>query len=157
MNFAYWGLAPVILFFLHSSLASLGTVEEGAKTVVEALLQVLGRQGTLVVPSFTFFHGAEENPVFDPVNDRSEMGAVTEYVRLLAGARRSYHLTHSVAAVGRHAQDITSVQGASAWAGDGPFWQLYWLNAYILLLGVPYLRCTYFHIIEQLVQVPYRK
>ncbi len=151
------GLSSGDVVFLHSSLASLGLVEGGSKTVVEAFLRVLGRKGTLAVPVFTFFHGAEENPVFDPANDRSEMGAITEHVRLLAGARRSRHLTHSVAAIGKHAQDITAVQGASAWAGDGPFWQLYWLNAYNLLLGVPYLRCTYFHIIEQLVQVPYRK
>ena len=38
-----------------------------------------------------------------------------------------------------------------------PFWKLYELDAHIFMLGVPYLRCTFFHVIEQLVQVRYRR
>ena len=85
------------------------------------------------------------------------MGRITEVTRTRPGARRSHHLLHSVAALGPHAEEITAVHGASAWAADGPFWKLYELDAHILMLGVPYLRCTFFHVIEQLVQVRYRR
>ena len=85
------------------------------------------------------------------------MGRISEVARTRPGARRSCHLLHSVAALGPHAEDITAVHGPSAWAADGPFWKLYELNAHILMLGVPYLRCTFFHVIEQLVQVRYRR
>ena len=145
------------IVFVHSSLSSIGYVEGGADAVVDAFLDVLGSTGTLVVPAFTFSHGGKFNPVFDPIRDTSEMGRITEVARTRPGARRSRHLLHSVAALGPHAEDITAVHGPSAWAADGPFWKLYELDAHILMLGVPYLRCTFFHVIEQLVQVRYRR
>lgn len=151
------GLRSGDIVFLHSSLRSMGTVDGGSDAVVDAFLEVLGSKGTLAVPVFTFCHGKNDNPVFDPEQDPSEVGRITESVRTRAGAKRSRHLVHSVAAIGCHADEITAVQSASAWAGDGPFWQFFWLDAYIMVLGVPYLRCTFFHVIEQLLQVPYRR
>ena len=74
----------------------------------------------------------------------------------LPEARRSLHYLHSVAAAGPRGAELTCRHGASAWAADGPFWQLFELDADILLLGVPYTRCTQFHVVEQMVQVPYR-
>jgi aminoglycoside 3-N-acetyltransferase len=150
------GLDSGQIVFVHSSLRSLGHVDGGAETVVDAFQTVLGTTGTLVVPTFTFAHGRVDDPIFDPQQDRSEMGAITEAVRTRPDARRSCHLLHSVAAVGAQAEAISAVHGPSAWAADGPFWQLYELDARIVLLGVPYLRCTWFHVIEQLVQVRYR-
>ncbi len=150
------GLGAGQIVFVHSSLSALGRVQGGAETVVDAFGEVLSATGTLVVPTFTFAHGRADDPIFDPQQDRSEMGAITEAVRTRPGARRSCHLLHSVAALGAQAETITAVHGPSAWAADGPFWQLYELDARIVLLGVPYLRCTWFHVIEQLVQVRYR-
>jgi aminoglycoside 3-N-acetyltransferase len=109
-----------------------------------------------VVPTFTFAHGRADAPIFDLQQDQSEMGAITEALRTRPGVQRSCHLLHSVAALGAQAETIAAVHGPSAWAADGPFWQLYELDARIVLLGVPYLRCTWFHVIEQLVQVRYR-
>ena len=151
------GLGTGHIVFVHSSLSSIGYVEGGADAVVDAFLEVLGSTGTLGVPTFTFSHGGKPNPVFDPIRDPSEMGLITEVARTRPGARRSHHLLHSVAALGPHAEEITAVHGPSAWAADGPFWKLYELDAHILMLGVPYLRCTFFHVIEQLVQVRYRR
>lgn len=151
------GLEAGHIVFVHSSLSSIGYIEGGADAVVDAFLDVLGPTGTLVVPTFTFSHGGKPNPVFDPIQDPSEMGRISEVARTRFGARRSCHLLHSVAALGPHAEDITAVHGPSAWAADGPFWKLYELDAHILMLGVPYLRCTFFHVIEQLVQVRYRR
>lgn len=151
------GLAPNSLVFVHSSMSSMGHVEGGAAAVVDAFLDVLGPVGTLVVPTFTFTHGRGDNSVFDPAGDPSEMGRITEETRTRTGARRSCHLLHSVAALGRHAGEIAALHGPSAWAADGPFWKLHELDGQILLLGVPYLRCTYFHLLEQLVQVRYRR
>ena len=151
------GLRPGHIIFVHSSLRSIGYVEDGADAVVNAFLDLLGPTGTLVVPAFTFSHGGKSNPVFDPIQDPSEMGRISEVVRTRPGAQRSHHLLHSVAALGLHAEDITASHGPSAWAADGPFWKLYELDAHILMLGVPYLRCTFFHVIEQLVQVRYRQ
>ena len=93
--------------------------------------------------------------LFDPVQDPSKMGRISERIR--TQAHRSSHLYHSVTAIGSKAKALTAVHGPAAWAADGPFWQLHALDARILLLGVSYLTCTFFHLIEQLVQVPYRQ
>ena len=141
--------------FVHSSLSSMGRVDGGAETVVDALLDMLGPEGTLAVPAFTFDR-PDHGPILDPVRDESETGRISEAVRLRPGARRSHHIHHSVAAIGADA-DMTDHHGPSAWAADGPFWRLHELDGHILLLGVPYLRCTFFHMLEQVVQVPYRR
>ncbi|MDE0078111.1 MAG: AAC(3) family N-acetyltransferase [Caldilineaceae bacterium] len=151
------GLPRGALVFVHSSMSSIGYVEGGAEALVDAFLQVLGPAGTLAVPTFTFSHSRSAAPVFDPALDPSEMGRLTEETRTRPGAQRSCHLLHSVAALGAHAEKIAARHGPSAWAEDGPFWKLRELDACILLLGVPYLRCTFFHLLEQQVQVPYRQ
>jgi aminoglycoside 3-N-acetyltransferase len=38
---------------LHSSLKSIGYVEGGAQTVIEAILDVISSSGTLVVPTYS--------------------------------------------------------------------------------------------------------
>ena len=151
------GLASGQVVFVHSALSSLGHAQGGADAVVDAFLEVVGAKGTLVVPTFTFTHGSLDDPIFDLRTDRSEVGAISEAVRRRPGAQRSCHLLHSVAALGAQAEAICAVHGPSAWAADGPFWQLAEREAKIVLLGVPYLRCTWFHVIEQLAQVPYRE
>lgn len=150
------GVGAGDIIFVHSSLSSMGHVDGGAETVVDAFLDALGPGGTLVVPTFTLVRDLEHGPIFDPVRDPSGMGRVTEAVRARAGAKRSRHIFHSVAALGA-GSDLADVQGPSAWAADGPFWRLHEMDGRILLLGVPYLRCTYFHMIEQLLQTPYRR
>lgn len=150
------GLKSSDILFVHSSLSSIGYVDGGAQTVVDALLDVLGPKGTLVVPTFTDFHKVATDSVFDPVRDPSDMGKISEAARTRPEALRSIHLKESMAAIGPRADEITAVQGASCWSGEGPFWKLYYLDARIMLLGVPYLRSTFFHVIEQHVQTPYR-
>ena len=100
------GLAAGDVVMVHSSLRSIGYVEGGADAVVDALLDVLGSSGTLVVPTFTPSHGHEADPVFDPARDPSEVGRITEVVRTRPGARRSVHLLHSVAALGGRSAEI---------------------------------------------------
>ena len=87
----------------------IGFVEGGAETVARALLEAVGEEGTLVAPAFCFAHEIEEIPVIDPASDRSEMGKISEAIRTLPGARRSTAYRHSLSAVGKHAELITSV------------------------------------------------
>ena len=148
------GLGPGNTLFIHSSLSSMGYVEGGAETAVAALLGILGSEGTLAAPTFDEDHSAD---VFDPATDPSGLGSISEAIRTHRDAMHSTDMHGSVAAIGRNAGEITAVFGPSFWAGDGPLWQLYALDAYILLLGVTYRTSTFFHVIEQLVQVPYRE
>lgn len=150
------GISDGAVVFVHSSLGSMGNVDGGAATVVEAFARAVGHNGTLVAPTFTFSCRGRTPPIFDPATDPSEVGKITETVRRLPGCRRSLHLTHSVAAIGANASQITRTHGASAFGDDGPLWRLQELDAIICLLGVQYTRCTFFHVLEQHVQVEYR-
>ena len=46
------GIEPGVTVMMHSSLSALGPVEGGPEAVVDALLEVIGPDGTLLVPAF---------------------------------------------------------------------------------------------------------
>ena len=100
---------------LHCSLSSMGRVEGGARTVVEAFLEVLGTEGTLMVPTFIFSSAT----YFDPVATPSRCGAITEAARLHPRAIRSYHPTHAVAVIGPNAADLVAGDEYARALGSG--------------------------------------
>ena len=148
------GLRQGAVVFMHSSLSSLGAVDGGADTVVDAVLDVLGPDGTLAVPTFCSIN-RRRGQTYDPDTTPSEVGQITNTLRRRPGAFRSPHIWQSMSAVGRRAEEMMSVHRPVAWAADGPFWKLYEWDAYIMLLGVPYFRSTFWHLIEQMVHPAY--
>lgn len=145
------------LLMVHSSLRSLGHVNGGADAVLEALLETLGPDGTLVLPAFTYPLSRDPDFVFDPVHTPSLMGAISDAGRRHPRARRSLHLWHSVAAIGPLAETIVTSGGESAWDIDSPMRQIRDRDGQYLLLGVPYQNLTAVHVSEIELQVPYRK
>ena len=145
------------ILMVHSSLRSIGYVEGGAETVVNALLEILGPEGTLVVPTFTDVVAARyPGFVFDPLNTPSYMGAITETIRRRRNARRSLHPWHSVAAIGPMAATLTTKGSESPWGVSSPMPQIASQNGMFLLLGVPYLSLTLAHLCEFELGVAYR-
>jgi len=151
------GVRPGDLLMVHSSLRSIGLVEGGPETVVDALLQALGPDGTLVVPTFTYPTAGDPEFVFDPIHTPSQMGAVSEAARRRPEAHRSIHLAHSIAAIGPLAQTITTSGGDSGWDAHSPMGQVFNRNGRYLLLGVPYQNLTAMHLCEVWLDLPYRK
>ena len=145
---------------VHSSLSAIGYVEGGAETVVGGLMDVLGPDGTLVVPTFTYPSAYAESRdtrwIFDPVETPSAMGAITNAVRNRPGSRRSIHLWHSVAALGPLAGRLTTVGGTSAWDAESPMAWVLRNDGLLLLLGVPYQNLTAIHVWEVEFGVDYR-
>jgi len=162
---------------VQSSLRSIGRVNGGPACVVQALLDVVGQGGTLVVPTYTagncdpsrwaLTRGRpelptdwprlrDEVPPFDPGSTPSEgMGAVAETVRVWPGALRSIHPQTSFAAVGARAEEITTGHEQDCHLGPAsPLGRLAAAGARVLLLGVPYGACTAFHLAEYQVPEP---
>jgi len=151
------GLKTDDVVLVHSAMRTFGYIDGGAETVVAALLEVLGEGGTLVVPTFTFVREAEEDPIIAPANDPSEMGIITEVVRLRGDALRSTAFRHSFAAVGRRARVITEVDPAlSPFDLRSSFGVMLALNTQVLMLGVTYANSTSHHFAEWVCDVPYR-
>ncbi len=145
------------LLMVHSSLRSIGFVDAGPETVVDALLQAVGPEGTLVVPTFTYPSAGDATFVFDPAHTPSDMGAISEAARRRPQACRSIHLAHSVAAIGSLAETIATSGGASAWDAASPMRQVFDRHGRYLLLGVPYQNLTAMHLCEVWLGLPYRK
>ena len=97
------GLQSGASVMVHSSYKSIdGGVAGGPAAVVEALLEVVGEAGTLVLPTFT--HSGTTH--FDPLASPSLNGAITEAARTHPSAVRSWHPTHAVTAIGPNAEAL---------------------------------------------------
>lgn len=151
------GIGDGDVLLTHSALRPFGDVPGGATTIAAALREAVGPTGTVVAPAFTFRHEVVETPVIDPANDYSEMGAISEAIRVTPGALRSTAYRHSFSAIGGQAATITGTDpGLSVFDLRSTFGRLLALNAKIVLLGLTYVSCTSFHFGEYLVQIPDR-
>ncbi|MFW5868514.1 MAG: AAC(3) family N-acetyltransferase [Armatimonadota bacterium] len=137
---------------VHSSLSSLGYVRGGAETVVDALLDAVAPDGTLMAP--TFNHGAREafddaGEIFDLETTRSVNGAITEAVRQRPEAHRSLHPTHPYAAIGPKAEWLTFEHlDLLTFDARSPLGKLVSTGGKICMMGVGMNTCTAAHVAE---------
>ena len=151
------------ILFIHSSFKSLGPVDGGAGTVIDALKDAVGDQGLILMPSFNLLDGrvlrAES---WNVETTPSTVGWITEYFRLMPETLRSDHYSHSVAALGKGAKEFTSghlsregydsVWDLEPWGKmfgtHSPMYKAYQADAKVLMLGVEYDSSTYVHLVE---------
>ena len=104
------------------SLKSIGTIMGGAKTVIDALLDVVGPEGTLVTNSYVRAYPlplSKEDA--GKISDRwtpSYAGAVANVMIHYPGAYRSRHPVQKFAAVGKRAKELTHNHGPDSFAYD---------------------------------------
>lgn len=141
------------ILMVHAGLSRCGYLRGGAAMVVETLRDLLGPEGTLVMPTHTV--SVLGTAPFDPRVSPSLVGAVSEHFRRLPGVIRSAHPTHSVAAWGPAAETLTrGHRAAQAPLDRRGFWgRLYDLQGDVLLL-CPIRSCTIFHVGENWAGVP---
>jgi aminoglycoside 3-N-acetyltransferase len=156
-DFKSLGLGKGDLVAMHSSLKSIGQVEGGADTVIDALLDCIGCDGTLMTPTFTHcFEGSKNLQPFDKNSTPALTGLITETLRKRTEAYRSLHPTHSAAAIGRLADEITRDHLKATPLGIGsPFHRLHEHDGSILLLGVGHNTNSFVHVAEVMVGVSY--
>ena len=142
------GVTPGMDLMVHSSLSAIGFVEGGAETVVDALLQAVGKRGTLLAPSFN--HRAAK--VFNLLTTPTTNGAIPDALWRRTEAERSMHPTHAVAAIGPRASDYCRGHlEAGIWAPDSPIGKLVHGGGYILALGTTHDTSTAYHVAEMSV------
>jgi aminoglycoside 3-N-acetyltransferase len=165
---------------VHSSLKAVsGTraiVIGGAVAVIDALSEVLGPEGTLVMPAQSTDNSEPSRwrnppvpeswwptirahqPAYGP--DRTPtrgVGVVPETFRAMRDVVRGEHPLSSFAARGPRAAEIVLGHRLEADLGDdGPLGRLYRLDARVLLIGAGFEACTAFHLAEHRMSRPPR-
>lgn len=142
---------------VHSSLSKIGYVEHGANTLINALLQTIGTEGTLMMPAFPAvgynYDYLKTQPVFDVKQTPSKMGIVTETFRKQPNVLRSLHPTDSVSAKGKQALYLVKDHFAqlTPYNANSPFYRLCQWKGKILMIGVDLNSLTNLHTLEDAV------
>jgi aminoglycoside 3-N-acetyltransferase len=168
------GLREGGVTIVHTRMSELGWVVGGSETVVRALLDALGPQGTVAAYAGWEEHafGPEdrpaehrdaylaEPPVFDVATAEAvhEHGRLPERLRTWPAAARSNHPEASVVAVGaRAAWLVADHPGDDAYGPGTPFARLVEADGQVLLLGAPLETITLLHHAEALARVPEKR
>lgn len=161
------GLRDGDVVCLHVSMKSLGYVLGGARTVIDAVLEVIGR-GTLMMPAFSgdLSDPAEwqhppvpadrleeiraQIPPFDPTRTPTRgVGAVAEYFRGYPGVLRSEHPQSSFCALGPLAAHLLARHPlADRFSMASPLGRFLDLDGRVLLLGAPRNTATALYLAE---------
>lgn len=155
------GLRRGDILNVHSRLFTLGSIrgtpiQEIPAAYLSAFREVIGQEGTLVVPTFTTTFGRFGTP-FVLEESPSEMGVFSEHVRKSQGAVRTLHPIQSLAALGGQAERL---------AGSHPRWNVghdtIWDRMLkgggtMVSIGIPVTRSiSFMHQVEHLACVPYQ-
>lgn len=140
---------------VHSSLSKIGYLKNGPKDLVDALLFVVGETGNVLMPNSPNaeyqLNYVQKNALFDVQNSCSKLGAISEYFRLLPGAKRSAHPTEPVSCVGPDADYYTQTHFGekTPYTKKSPFYKLTEQKGKILYIGVTLANAgTSLHLLE---------
>lgn len=173
-GFKKLGLKEGQNIMVHASLSSLGFVCGGEQIVIEALIESVGPEGTLMMPTQTWknldpssgVHWEEDKEWYQAIRDNwpaydknitptNTMGKVAEMFRKWPNAERSNHPVRSVAALGKNASYLTKDHDLENIFGkNSPLDKLYGLDGYVLLIGVGYDKNTSLHLADALAEYP---
>ena len=144
------GVSRGMMLEVHSSLSSFGYVEGGADTVISALMDLVGKDGAIVMPTFPMSKRLPLTDIdrkrgvtykiriFDEAsNERSGMGIISDTFRQMPGVMTGKG-EHRVSAWGRDIQKNS--QGLTNIIENG---------GYALLIGVDIYRLTSMHYVEK--------
>ena len=103
------GIDPHGMLLCHFSMKKIGPVENGADTVLDALMEYM-KNGLLIVPCHTWSNVNDENPVFDVRETKPCVGLLPDLFRRRKGVVRTLHPTHSLCVYGPRAQAFAEGQ-----------------------------------------------
>lgn len=147
------------VLLVHSSLSKIGYVEDGAQTVVNALIEAVGLEGHILMPTspnnglqLDYVHNHD---LFDVRYSPSKLGAITECFREHPGVKRSWSPTEPVSCWGKNAEAFVSGHRGklTPYDKDSPFYKVAEAKGKILYIGVTLINAgTSLHLLEDAVE-----
>jgi len=158
-DFRAIGLEPGDTVLMHSSLKRIGYVENGPKTVLDALYAAVSPGGTIVLPAYHVIGGTIletckiPDYVFDPRVHGTRLGRLPAELLRLPGVERSLHPTHSVCALGPQARFLTENhhRAPSTFGHGSPWERLIEIGGKVMGLGIPMAPGGLYHPLEDLM------
>jgi aminoglycoside 3-N-acetyltransferase len=164
------GVREGAILFVHTRMQALGWVVGGPETVVRALLDAIGPEGTVAavaswcdiplrleeMSSEQRRAYREEMPGFDPEHSEANhrYGRVPERLRTWPGSAKSAHPDQRVVAVGPRAPWLTEPHALDdSFGADTPFARLVEADGQVLMLGAPLRSLTLLHHAEAIADV----
>ncbi len=167
------GVRPGGVLMVHARMSALGWVVGAAETVVWALLDAVGPDGTLMAYTAWEEHAYDDSdrpaehaaayraepPVFDPVISEAvrEHGRVPERIRTWPGAVRSAHPEASIAALGARAEWLARPHPDDGYGPESPFARFVEAGGQVLMLGAPLDTITLLHHAESIARARGRR
>lgn len=142
---------------IHTSLKAIGDLDGGADMIIDSFVEYL-KDGLFIIPTHTWSNVNETNPFFDVKKTTPCIGVLPTIACNRKDGIRSLHPTHSIVAFGKRAKEyVKGEEKATTPAPIGGCWQrLYDERAKILLLGVEHDKNTYFHAVDEMLNIPNR-
>jgi aminoglycoside N3'-acetyltransferase len=148
------GVTHGVTLLVHTSFRAIRPIDGGPVGFIDALLEAIGPDGTLVMPSWS----DDDDEIFDPsayeVDDH--LGVVADEFWQRPGVVRGNH-PFAVAATGPHAEHIASAPFiVPPHAPETGVARVHDLDGWVLLAGVDHDANTTIHLAEILGGAPYR-
>ena len=149
------GVAQGQAVLVHSSFSAFEGFSDKPSDIVEALENLVGSGGTILMPSLPFTETAinyvRSGKITDIMKTPSRNGLLTEVFRRQKGTLRSLHPTHPVLARGARATAMLAghCQATTPCGEESPFAKLLEENGKILFLGTSIETMTFFHYLEE--------
>ncbi len=148
-GFKELGLFDGMKIIVHSSLKSFGKVEGGADSVIDAICEIIGEDGTLMMPSFNHGEPYYNGDIFDVNKTPTTNGIIPETFRKREGVLRSINPTHPFAVWGKNKEYYTKDhQKYDAFGVNSPLYRLMEDGGYCMLIGTGYKANTFHHLVE---------
>jgi aminoglycoside 3-N-acetyltransferase len=157
LGFENLGFSRGHRIMVHSSLSSLGWVEGGPEAVITALMELVGSEGTILMPSFN--HGAPFNRngsgIYGPLKTPCTNGRITDTFWRMKGVCRSLNPTHPFASWGKDAERYTKDHHLTLTMGeDSPLGIITRDDGYQINLGTSHNTTTAKHLAETINRSP---
>ena len=145
---------------VHTSLRSVGNVEGGAATLLDALIEYFTSEGGLLcVPTHTW-RNLKTEITLDLSNHETCLGAFSDLAAADRRGIRSENPTHSMVVFGDRERAEKFIDNdahvKTPTAPESCYGKLYSEGGYVLLLGVSHTKNTYLHAVAEMLNMPNR-